>query len=302
MRIIAALLAGSTLIAASQRDEPFRSSIDMIRVTATVFGKSGDHVTGLTRDDFRILDDGHEQPITVFSSEPQPQSVAFLIDVSRSMRGSAFECARDAVDRFATEHLGAADEVTACVFNDRIACADRWTRDHRTLATALSNIVPDGPTHLYDAFDPVLERISQAGHRKHVLIVVSDGNDTGSVRSARDARDLLRQAGVLTYAIGFPPSGESGATPPHPFKGVNISALRALTDATGGRALYVPSEKHLVDAMREVATELGRQYQLAYVNPRAADGKYHEIKVSVRRPGVEVRARRGYLAAIRSSS
>ena len=47
-------------------------TVDVIKVTATVFDKNGDLVTDLTRDDFRVLDEGVEQPIQFFGRAYEP--------------------------------------------------------------------------------------------------------------------------------------------------------------------------------------------------------------------------------------
>jgi hypothetical protein len=62
--------------------EAFRGGIDVVRIAATVVDREGRLVSGLTRDDFLIIDKGREQPIVVFSVDTQPVSVAIVIDIS----------------------------------------------------------------------------------------------------------------------------------------------------------------------------------------------------------------------------
>lgn len=78
---------------------------------------------------------------------------------------------------------------------------------------------------------------------------------------------------------------------------VNVSALRQLTDDSGGRTEIVRSARDLDPATANIADELSRQYYLGYPAPGHGDGRWHTIRVEVNRPGYTVRARRGYTAS-----
>lgn len=77
---------------------------------------------------------------------------------------------------------------------------------------------------------------------------------------------------------------------------VNVSALREITDDSGGRTEIVRSARDLDPATENIADELSRQYYLGYPAPDHRDGRWHTIRVEVNRPGFTVRARRGYTA------
>lgn len=97
----------------------------------------------------------------------------------------------------------------------------------------------------------------------------------------------------------FPPqprgpyrSGGSGS------EAVDIAALRDLTDDSGGRTEIVRSAADLHPATASVADELSKQYFLAYPAPGHKDGRFHTIRVEVRRGnGYLVRSRKGYIAS-----
>ena len=78
---------------------------------------------------------------------------------------------------------------------------------------------------------------------------------------------------------------------------VNVGALREITDDSGGRTEIVRSARDLDPATENIADELSRQYYLGYAAPDHRDGRWHTIRVEVTRPGLTVRARRGYTAA-----
>ena len=78
---------------------------------------------------------------------------------------------------------------------------------------------------------------------------------------------------------------------------VNVSALRELTDDSGGRTEIVRNGGDLDPATENIADELSKQYYLGYAAPSYKDGRWHTIRVEVNRPGYTVRARRGYTAS-----
>jgi len=78
---------------------------------------------------------------------------------------------------------------------------------------------------------------------------------------------------------------------------VNVDALRQFTDDSGGRTEVIRTADDLTPATESVANELTRQYYLGYQTPSAGDGRWHTIRVEVRRPGLRVRARTGFTAS-----
>ena len=78
---------------------------------------------------------------------------------------------------------------------------------------------------------------------------------------------------------------------------VNVVALRELTDDSGGRTEVIRSASDLEPATASVADELSRQYFLGYQSPSAGDGRWHAIRVEVKKPNLRVRARTGFTAS-----
>jgi Ca-activated chloride channel family protein len=79
---------------------------------------------------------------------------------------------------------------------------------------------------------------------------------------------------------------------------VDAAALRDLTDDSGGRTEIIRSIRDLDPATASVADELSKQYFLAYPSRGHKDGRWHTIRVEMRRGnGYVVRARKGYIAS-----
>jgi len=96
----------------------------------------------------------------------------------------------------------------------------------------------------------------------------------------------------------YPPPGGGGGT--YSVGGaddrVNVLALREMTDDSGGRTEIVRDPRDLDPAIAGIADELSQQYYLGYPSPGFRDGRWHTIRVEVRDPSLQVRARKGYVA------
>ena len=301
----------------------FRSGVELINVTATVSDASGRFVPDLTQDDFLVYDDDQPQTITHFSAERVPVSLGIVLDTSGSMVGEKIRSARTALDRFLYDLLDPDDEVFLYRFSDRPVLLQGWTSDRQLVSRALGRVEPNGATALYDAVAEALPMAQAGTRRKKALLVISDGNDTLSGITLRDLRQRIRETEVLVYAVGIDGDGEFIRRPPpqrapfppfpRPFppgrgrrtwpqitmprpqqpqyppslqgnERVNASALRELTDDSGGRTEIVRDARDLNPATTSIADELSRQYFMGYPASGKRDGAWHAIHVEVRGP------------------
>ena len=312
----------------------FRTGVELVNVTATVTDRRGHFVSGLEKDDFLVYEDNEPQEISHFSNERVPVSLGIVLDTSGSMDGEKMDAAREALDRFLFDLLSPEDEIFIYRFSYQPLLVHGWTTDRGSLSRAMRQIRPRGGTALYDAVADAVQMAAGGTHRKKAVVVISDGNDTNSETDVRAVQQLIRESEVLVYAIGidgrgrsrvtvgrppsrlpipipFPvPGGGRGRSPfpqpsPWPQRGgrtvsnderVNVSALRDLTDDSGGRTELVRDAGDLDPATASVADELSKQYYLAYPSPGHDDGQWHSIEVKVRDSLHRVRARRGYVA------
>ena len=283
--VVAACVAGLAADSLQSPVQPvFRSGVDLVYVTATVADRDGRFVAGLTADDFVVLDEGRPQKIVSFSAARVPVSLGIALDVSVSMAPPQMETARAAIRRLVNNLLGPDDELFFAVFERRTLLLQQWTSDRELFAQALDRAEVGGTTALYDAVQKLLPVAGGGRHDKKALLVVSDGDDRASQTTERELQRIVRGSDVLVYALGV----DGG-------RGVNDRSLRRFTDDTGGRTEIVNGFRNLDAATARLADELNRQYQLAYVMPAARDGRWHSIKVDVRKKGVVVRARSGYV-------
>lgn len=298
--LLLAVLTGALYPAppAAQAQPPlFTSRIDLVHVGVTVLDRDDALVTGLTRDDFEVLEDGQPQEVRYFSvglasdADEIPLHLGLLLDMSGSMeRNDRFQ--KTAAIRFLNTLRYAAD-VTLVDFDTEVRVGRYGQADFGRLIERIRGRRPEGYTALYDALGVYLDGAFEQDGRK-VLVLYTDGEDTRSRLSIRDARDLLRASDVTVYAIGFQGGLRSRA------RARQRMRLGQLTELTGGRAYFPFSAAGLEEIYGRIAAELDGRYSLGYVSTNTRrDGSWREIDVRLRAGradprGAELRVREGY--------
>jgi Ca-activated chloride channel family protein len=294
-RDLVAVLATGVLVGATGQvpvdKRPFRSGVEITSVTATVRDGTGRLVTDLTRESFDVYEDGVLQTVTQFTRERVPIGVGVLLDISDSMFGQRIKDARSAVDRFLFDLLDPADEFFILAFNHEPHALTGWTSAPDVVRRALEGLRPSGGTAAYDAVLAALPHIDRRSRERAALLLISDGADTASNANLRDVRSALLRSDTFVYAIAIDsPASQAINTR------VNPTALREITDDSGGRTEVARNAEELAEATARIADELNHQYVLGYTSSHGADGQYHSIRVRVRGSEYKVRARNGYMA------
>jgi VWFA-related protein len=284
----------------------YRSTADMVPLFVTVADKTGRLVTNLTRDDFRVLDNGRAQAMTLFDSSPQPVRLIVMLDVSGSMTGN-LPILRAACDQLFTR-LRPDDRVRVGTFGQTIDISPVFTGDVAVMRAALpTTISPIAPTPLWRALDAAIGEFRDETGRR-VILVLSDGKDEPPMSFGQkyigqlDVTDRAEREDVMIYAVGL--HSRSGR-PMVPAGGQNLGAMMAgdLPDPglgkvaldTGGGYLEIGPHDDLSAAFARVADELHSQYLLGFAPP-VRDGKSHGVEVRLAAAGLKPRARKNYLA------
>lgn len=299
------------LPAASAQQQPvFRGGSDVVRVFVTVTDRDGRLVTALTRDNFEVRDEGKPQPITQFDNSPQPIQLIAMLDVSGSMEGNLPLLRASAAQLFA--RMAAEDVARVGTFGRNVTISPSFTRDAADLRAALpSAIDPDAPTPLWRAIDQAMDAFSGADDRRKVILVLSDGKDTGAtgplsfgkrVASQAEVIDRARRDDVMIYGIGMRSRGRqqmAGGGPPDiremMLADMPDPGLARVSEESGGGYIEVRAGQDLGAAFEGVLDELHTQYLLAFAPPKR-DGKVHSISVRAAPGALKPRARKSYVA------
>ncbi len=271
----------------------FSVKVNLVRLLVSVRNQSGVLLTNLSKQDFRVMDAGVPQEISVFERNTLlPLSVAVLIDTSGStMKDLHYEV--DSVQRFVPTLLGSGNPEDAFAlfsFNWRINLEADFSRNQKRAEHALRNLHGEGGTSLYDAIYLASDALSDREGR-HVIVVVTDGGDTTSLKKYGDALGAAQRSDVVLYPVVVVPI-EADA-------GRNLGgehALATLAASTGGRIFYPEGFDRLDAAFADILQELRTQYLLGFYpsNVRQQARLFHQIKVEARDPSLHVKARTGY--------
>ena len=287
----------------------FRIGVEVNEVYLSVSARSletSGFVRGLTKEDFRVLEDGIPQEITNFNSESVPAHVVILLDISGSVQGELPEFRR-AIVNFAGA-LTKEDKIAIITFSDKSKLILDWTSDAKKVEFAANSVYSKGTTVYYDAlyvtFADLLKNISG----RKAVIVLTDGIDTASSTNFQQIERLALRSEAMVYFVSkldeyaAMAAGARWAYPLEPsLKDAFIQRVRSemntLATETGGAVLnYVAMS--LNDIYQRVAEELRNQYYIGYLpTNRAKDGAWRKIEIQIRKPGVQATTRAGYYAA-----
>jgi Ca-activated chloride channel homolog len=273
------LVVPAALLAAAQ----FTSGVNVVEVYTAVVDHDGQPVTGLTREDFTVLEDGRPQQVSAFAEGDFPLSVAVAVDRSFSMAGAELNEARSAAIAF-LEALRPVDQAMVVAIGSEVETVAPLSTDRRAQSDAVAALKPWGTTGLYDAVILAVDAVQTAKGRR-ALVLLSDGTDRYSKATSAEALERARRSDVMIYPIAL------GRTRPQVFA--------ELASLTGGRSFQPREPGQLSGIVRGIASELRHQYLLGYTPSRpivAGEQQWRSITVRVRRTDVTVRARDGYLA------
>ena len=290
LRLVAALLLGGGFTAFAQQPT-FRSDTRTVALYATVTDAQKRLVPDLTQEDFEILDNDRPQGLELFISEVQPITVVVMLDTSASMTGN-LKLLEQAAEQFLIRLLPK-DKALVGAFNDKIEFfPSTFTHDRDRLIAVLRELDFGNPTRLYDAVAASMDRLFKIEGRR-VVLIFTDGDDTGSRENISSVLDRARQNDVMVYAIGLRSDYFNGS---RQVRSKPDSGLRRLAEETGGGYFELDKSSDLAPTFTRVAQELHSQYVLGFT-PTLLDGKIHRLTVRAKRPGMVVRARRTYTAS-----
>lgn len=292
-----------------------------VMLPVTVRDSSRRLISDLTRRDFRVFEEGREQPLSDLALRQVPVDVVLMVDASSSV-ASNLDDFRRAVEGFATR-LAPEDRISLIKFDDRVELLQDWTQSKFQLHRALNRIQAGMFTRFNDALLLAARDQFVPSRSRRAVIVLTDGIDSrrGTTTFEAALQGLL-QTQVTVYVVSNTEIERAakkaelddlarGTDSEQRFNQIRIDDLREglrvidlseerlsqLTTATGGR-LYKPASFDALDATyAEVADELRHQYSLYYTPlNRDRDGSFRRVRVETATPAYHATTRIGYYA------
>ena len=305
MRVViaAALLAGAlTSTAATQPP--------VVAVTVTVPNRSDkDRAVSLTPGDFRVLEDGVEQPVMSVSAGPGPVSIAVVLDTSDGMAGIGLELAQRSVEHLVAQ-LTPDDEIAFVTYDRGITVAVPWTVRDKFPRLEWSRWKTMPFSEVLQGIYQALGLMNEAKHARTAVLLVSDAEQVGSKYGLRDFVRTRRESeagiyGLRTADLMNTSAGIGGPRPGAPHSTVTIwdsrGAMASFDDLVRDSGGLVLPARTTVEAERSVSTLVGMlrdQYVLTFTSKKPPDDTYRRLKVELRKGRHNLRSATGYLAKL----
>ena len=276
--LIAAALLPSGLSSASL-PQSFSSSTLAVRVDVLVTdGRLP--IAGLSASDFELRDNGVVQSIDVVDASEVPINVVLALDTSASIRGTR-RADLIAAGRALLAGLKPSDRAALTTFSHAVAPRIALTSNLASVRGELLLIEPEGHTAIMDgAYVALTATLAETG--RSLVVVCTDGYDTSSWLRPEEVLESAKRSSAVIYAVTSDAASRR-------------SPLQDLADATGGQMLQVRSGSDLTTAFQKILQDFRSRYVLAYSPHGVAEGGFHRLEVRVKRRGVTVRARPGYI-------
>jgi VWFA-related protein len=287
--------------------------VSLVNILFNVRDKKGGLIGNLTKDDFKVFEDGKEQEVKFFNRETDlPLTIGLLIDVSAS-QGNLIEVEKNAAYQFFGTVLRKQDLAFLISFGEESELLQDYTNSPKLLRAGLdglhvsSGVGGFGPgpvptisqprgTVLYDAVYVASadELKGQVGRK--VLVLITDGEDEGSKYKITQAIEAAQKSDAIIYGFYYVDRAfymGHGMV----FAGGSDAALRQMSEDTGGHVFHVDRKLTLQDAFAQLQEEMRSQYAIGYTptNP-AKDGTFRKVEVKTTNKDWKVQARKGYYA------
>ena len=305
-------------------EDIIRVETSLITLPVKVSGRGGKVVYGLTREQFRVFENGVEQEIAYFEppaggSQPNPNSnplvVALMLDISDS---TEFKLAKIKSAALAfVEMLRPGDRAVVVSFDKQVRVLTEVTDDRNLIRQSIERIKTGEGTSLYEALSEVINKSFARLAGRKAIVLLTDGVDTASKNVTFDQTIRAAEASdIAVFPIQYPtysdfsdnPSRETytagsfgavahvtrnGEFASEAYKRATLY-LHLLADKTAGHFQFADSARNLASSFEAIARELRGQYVVAYY-PKDKSASQRRIQVKVAVPAVKVRTRQSYI-------
>lgn len=312
------LLSGPARAQEPQIVDTIKIDTNLISVPVIVSDRNNRYVPDLKLEAFRLFDNQVEQKISYFDTGEEPLNVVLMLDTSLSTSG-VIDDIRKAAKAFLKE-LRPQDRAMIVTFDWQTQMLSGLTNNRKELEAAIkeAKVGRYAGTVLNDAVTDITKNVLQPVRGRKAIVILSDGNDRGSVTTVDSLLKAESEADAMIYSIYYEPDfmrflgprrrRDRGpfqlAMPQRPGRGPRRFPLEMdgdllmeqLAEVTGGR-FYQAETKKLKDTFALIAEELRHQYRLGfYPEELQRDGSIHALQVKVNLPNVAVRSRHQYVA------
>ena len=257
-------------------------------VYASVVDKNNAPITGLAANEFVVREDDTAREVLRVSAATEPMHIAVLVDTSQAIDEHLLDV-RTALTAF-FKQMGGKHEIALIGLGERPTVLSDYTRDVARLEKAVGSVFARSGSGTY-ILDGIVETSSGMRRRKaarpHIIVYAARGPEF-SERYHQTVIDALRESGSTLHTLMLNRPGAAMSTREEQELAKSVADG---TEITGGRREDLLTPMALTDQLQLLGNELENQHQVVYARPaRLVPPK--TLEVTVKRPGVTVRARR----------
>ncbi len=279
-------------VAASGQPFTLSATAELVLLDVSVKSATGEPVSGLTKTNFTVYEDGKLQTVSDFASEDVPVTAGLVIDTSGSMRSKRAEVVTAALAFIGASNRS--DEIFVVHFSDQVSLGlpanTPFTDDLNQLRTALWKGTPQGRTALNDAVVFSLSHLELGSRDRRTLVLVSDGGDNSSVHVGDEVMRKVLESRATIYTIGIIDENEPERNP---------ALLRRIAQVSGGQAYFPKQLSEVTGLSLQIASDIRARYTIGYVPVRSSErGSLRKITVTASTPNghrLVVHTRTGYV-------
>jgi VWFA-related protein len=261
-------------------------TLDVIAAT-----QRGDLLTGLRKENFKIVDDGVPQTITNFGPTDAPITIVMLLEFSSRgiYQWFAYQ-AKYWSDAF-LPNLQQKDWVALRTFDMNIHDEVDFTQNKDEVRGAISRLYFPGfsESNVFDAVLKTIDDMKDVKGKKSILLMAT-GVDTFSKHNLDQTMKQLRQSDVTVFCVGLDKTytnflDSHGSQSPHLTYLQGENQMKTFASLTGGYAWFPQFDGELPDIFHTVAAFLRHQYSLSYTPTSGGkDNKFHKVKIELVKP------------------
>ena len=285
----------------AQETPVFHTAVSQVHVDAEVLSAEGRTIDGLKSEDFRVFDQGKEQPIVHFSAEEESLDLILLFDISGSMRIKVQRVAQAA--RLGFQELKSGDRVAVMVFNTRSREIAPFNSDleavQRTVQDQVLNLHFGGGTFIQQAVDDAALRFRGEPHtqRRRAVLIITDNIGVHTRKGSEVVTDFWESDALLSGLL-LKDRAQQVALYTSPLAWAISAGMKGIADKTGGDTIDGDDPGQ---AFQEAMHRIRARYSLYYAQPDAKPGSHRAIRVELsheaaaKYPQSRIRARTGYI-------
>jgi Ca-activated chloride channel family protein len=257
----------------------------VVRLRVIAIDSHGTPITGLTSEDFRVVEDGAPQTVSVVSNAESSPFYGLAIDTSGSMRpifNLVVAASKQVVERLRPENQTL---LIRFVSSDKVETVQEFTSNKKLLNGGINTLyIEGGQSAVLDAVYLTAQRVG--GYKfpnrnvRRVVVLLTDGDDRASYYTLDQVSALLRSIDVQIFAISF--GTDSNGKLNQNQSPLSVLLLQTLTSETGGATFFPKSPAELTASINAMLAFVSGEYTIEYKPKKPPEANlYRPVSVTI---------------------